>query len=61
MLGLAAGPGAVIADAQFLKAMRDAFAEGGLRNGRDRCEWSPLCTTIAGAGFEGVLVTREDA
>ena len=58
LLSVPAGPGASIRpDARFLAAMRDAFKEGEIRNSCERCEWSPLCTTVATAGFEGVLVS----
>lgn len=43
----------------LLGAMRAAFAgaragEAGVRGACGGCEWSPLCTDIAGAGYPGV-------
>lgn len=57
LLGVPAGPGAVICpDAVFLAKMRDAFAAGEIRKACIRCEWSSLCTDVAADGFDGVLV-----
>ncbi len=45
-------------DAGRLAAMRTAFADGTLRAACEHCEWSDLCTRIAGPdNFEGVKVS----
>ena len=59
LLGISARPGASIQlSADRLLRMRAAFAEGSIRDACQRCEWSPLCTSIAGSDFDGVLVAR---
>lgn len=57
-----AAPGASFCpSADFLQRMRTAFSTGSIREGCARCEWSPLCTGIASAGFDGVLVVAPDS
>jgi hypothetical protein len=57
LLKVPAGPGAsILPDKDFLARMREAFHAGSIREGCQRCEWSPLCTGIAASGFEGALV-----
>ncbi|CAN5359469.1 DUF1284 domain-containing protein [soil metagenome] len=51
--GLAAGAGLVLSSAQ-LDALRDAFAQQQVRAACDGCQWSSLCSSIAGEAFAGV-------
>ena len=61
LIKMPAGPGASITPgADFLQRMRAAFGDGSIREACQRCEWSPLCTGIAGSGFDGVLVMALD-
>lgn len=53
-----ATPSPFTLDAERLAAMRSSFADGALRTACEHCEWSDLCTRIAGPeNFEGVKVT----
>ncbi len=59
-LGLVLQPGGrMCLTAPMLACMRHAFAaseagKAGMRRACGGCEWSPLCTDIAGAGYAGV-------
>ena len=47
-------------DAERLAAMRTAFADGTLRKACKHCEWSDLCTQIAGPeNFDSVQVIAQ--
>lgn len=49
---VAAGDRLTLAPAQ-VRRLRDAFAAGTVRAACAGCEWSDLCSSIAGAGFAG--------
>ena len=42
--------------ADFLRRLRQAFASGRVRTACAGCEWSELCSAVAGTGFDGTRV-----
>ncbi|CAN5212838.1 DUF1284 domain-containing protein [soil metagenome] len=52
-LPIAAGTGIELS-ATRLETMRQAFARSHVREACEGCQWSSLCTSIAGDGFAGV-------
>lgn len=46
-------------DAATLARLREAFASGAIRTACDGCQWSELCTTIAGRGFRATALSGQ--
>lgn len=58
-LGRTVGTGTrLVIDAALLSAMRAAFAAGTTREACLECPWSDLCTSVAGDGYAGTVVSH---
>lgn len=57
LAGVAIHPGVVLrSDEVLLDRLRSGFRAGGVRSACRGCEWSSLCTRVAGQGYPGVRV-----
>ncbi|MDX3925513.1 MAG: DUF1284 domain-containing protein [Shinella sp.] len=57
LIGSAIVPGLrIVPDAAFLGKLRLAFRNGRIRSACCGCEWSELCTQVAGEGYPGILI-----